>query len=333
MHNKLILTAATLVLMAGCTTKGTCSFAGCGPDSPVGGAGGGTSGLTIDRDNALTILREAWYAANTTAELPFFVVATGIGDTSGGVVTIGGNNSKTLPSNRVFMTPFGPTAYNCPVSGTFMVSGDVTDINTITAGDFSTYEASACDSGTGYTVDGTHSLDVSSVTGDVASGQFEVAQTMDFTDFQAASASLVTTVNGDHTVALDTRTVGIVTNAFAGNSLNVNEQGITVAVRNYSGFGRTDTATSGTTFDVAGTVNSTVIAGSFSYSTSETVEQSLGEHPSNGILDVHGANLSTARIVVVDSSAIHIQVDTNGSTNYEFSINSMPWEEFLGLAP
>lgn len=333
MHNKLFLTAATLALMAGCTSKGSCSFAGCGPDAPVGDTGGGTGGVIITPDNALTILREAWFAANSTADLPFLVVATGIGDTSGGVVSVGGNNSKTLPGNSVFMTPFGPTAYNCPVSGTFIVTGDVADMNTITADDFSTYDASACDSGTGFTVDGTHSLDVIAVTGDVASGMYEVAQTMDFTDFQAATASLVTIINGDHTVALDTRSAGVITTAFSGNSLDVNEQGITLAVRNYSGFMTTDTNTFGTSFDVVGTINSSAIAGSFGYSNSETIQRVLGDNPADGTFDVHGANFSTARIRVVDSNAVHLQVDENGSTNYEFAINNMTWEEFLGTAP
>jgi hypothetical protein len=332
MHNKLFLTAVTLALMAGCTSKGSCSFAGCGPDAPVGSPGG-TGGVEITRDNALTILREAWFAANTTSDLPFFVLATGIGDTSGGVVSVGGNNSKTLPSNRVFMTPFGPTAYNCPVSGTFIVTGDVADMNTITAGDFSTYEASACDSGTGFSVDGTHSLDIISVTGDVASGQYEVAQTMDFTSFRATSASGVATINGDHTVVLDTRIPASITTAYSGDSLDVTEQGITVLARNYSGFMTTDTGTFGTSFDVVGTVNSSVIAGSYNYSNSETIQRVLGDNPADGIFDVDGANFSTARILIVDSNALHLEVDDNGSGNYEFSIANMTWEEFLGTAP
>ncbi len=332
MNNNLFLTAATLVLVAGCQSGASCSFVGCGADNPQGGTGG-TGGVTIDQDNALTILREAWFAANTTADLPFFVVATGVGDTSGGVVVANGGGSKILPGNSVFLTPFGPTVYNCPVSGTFTISGDVTDINTVTAGDYISYESSACDSNTGYTVDGFHSLDIASVTGDVASGEFEQAQAMVFTDFQAASASLVTTLNGDHTVVLDTRPVNSVTTAFSGLSLDVIEDQITASIRNYSGF-----ATSGTvspfasSFAMTGSVNSSVIAGSFDYSTSETIQQVPGEHPSDGIFDVDGDNFSTARIAVVDSTNLNLQVDTNGSTNYEFSI-TMTWEEFLGAAP
>ena len=85
MHYKLLLTVATLFLVAGCQSKGTCSFAGCGPDSPVGGTGGGGAGgnVAINQDNFVTILREAWFAANSTSDLPFFVVATGIGGDDG----------------------------------------------------------------------------------------------------------------------------------------------------------------------------------------------------------------------------------------------------------
>lgn len=332
MHNKLFLTAAMLALLAGCQSKGTCSFAGCDAANPGGGTGG-AGGVAINQQNALTILREAWFAANSTADLPFFVVATGIGDTSGGVVSAGGNNSKTLPGNRVLMTPFGPTAYNCPVSGTFIATGDVADMNTITAGDFSTYEASACDSGTGFTVNGTYSLDINAVLGDVASGLYEVTQTMEFTDFEATSALSQTTLNGDHTVALDTQTAGSIFTGFSGTSLDVTEQGITALVRSYAGFMTTDTGTFATSFDVSGTVASSVIAGSYTYSNSETVQRVLGDHPSNGIFDVRGADFSTARISIVDSNFVHVQLDENASGNYEFAINNMTWEEFLGLAP
>lgn len=335
MHNKLLLTAATLVLVAGCTSKGSCSFAGCGPDSPVGvggGGGAGAGGVAINRDNMVTILREAWLAAESSADLPFFVVATGVGDTSGGVVSVGGNNSKALPGNSVMMTPFGPTAYNCPVSGTFTVTGDVADMNTITGGDFSTYDSSACDSGTGYTVDGTHSIDVFTVDGNVASGQYEIAQAMDFTDFRVTGIGSVT-IDGDHTVVQDTRVATIITTAFSGNALDIVEGSITVLIRNFSGFMTTDTATLGTSFDVVGTVESSVIAGSYDYSNSETIQRVFGDNPSDGIFDVHGANFSTARINIVDSNVVHVQLDENGSTNYEFAINNMTWEEFLGTAP
>jgi hypothetical protein len=308
---------------------------GCGPDNPQGGTGGtgGTGGLTLSPDNTLTVLREAWFAANTTVGLPFFVVATGVGDTSGGeaVVAAGGSVSNLLPRHRVLATPFGPTVYNCPVSGTFTVTGDVTDINTVTAGDFVTYQSSACDSGTGYTVDGVHSLDIVSVTGDVASGQFEQAQTMVFTDFQAASSALVTTLNGDHTAVLDTRSVNAVTTAFSGTSLDVIEGQVTLAARNYSGFSTTQIISPfNSSLDLAGSVSSSIISGSFDYSNSETIQQLPGEHPSDGIFDVYGDNFSTARIVIIDSEFIHVQLDANGSTNYEFAINNMTWEEFLG---
>jgi hypothetical protein len=334
MNSKIFLTAAAMALIAGCGSDASCSFVGCGAGTPVGGGTGGTGGVTLDQDNALTVLREAWYAANTTSELPFFVAGTGIGDTSGGVAAAGGGVSKTLPGNSVLMTPFGPTVYNCPVSGTFTVSGDVADMNTITAGDFSTYVSSACDSGTGYTVDGTHTLDIASVTGDVASGLFEQAQAMTFTNFQAATAVAITTLNGDHTVVLDTRDINNITTAFSGTALDVVEDQIAVSVRNFSGFATTQLAAPfNTSLAAAGRVNSSVISGSFDFSTSETIQQLIGEFPSDGIFDVHGDNFSTARIVVVDANFIHLQVDANGSQNYEFAINNMTWEEFLGLAP
>ena len=215
MDHRFFLTAATLPLVAGCESGDTCSFGGC----DISGPQGGSNLMTIDENNALPALREAWFAATATAELPLFFVATGVGNTIGSTATAGGGASKIV----VFVDPSGPTVYNCPVSGTFMVSGDVADPNTVTAGDFVTFESSACDSGTGYTVDGAHSLNIASIAGDIAAGQFEQAQTLAFTDFRAASPTLVTTLNGDHTAVIDTLVANTVTTAFSGNSLEINE--------------------------------------------------------------------------------------------------------------
>jgi hypothetical protein len=314
MDHRFFLTAATLALVAGCGQDAACPFSGCGPSGPQGGTGG--SGLiTLDEDNFLPAVREAWFAATTTAGLPFFVVATGVGETTSGTVVV---------------DPAGPTAYDCPVSGTFTVTGDVADPDTVTAGDFVTYESSACDSGTGYTVDGVHSLDIASIVGDVASGQFEQAQNLAFTDFRAASPTLVTTLNGDHTAVIDTQAANTVTTAFSGNSLAVNEEQITVSIRNYSGSASLQTISPfGYTLDTAGNANSSIVVGSFDYSTDEPIQQQIGEHPFDGILDIFGAGVGTARILIEDSTTVHVQLDANGSTNYEVS-TPMTWDDFLG---
>jgi hypothetical protein len=148
MDHRFFLTAVTLALVAGCESDGSCPFSGCNHPGPAGGGGGGGGGgvggaglMTIDENTALPALREAWYVAMTTPAISSFVEATGVGEVNSGTVVV---------------DPNGPTAYDCPVGGTFIVTGNVADPNTITAGDFINYESSACDSGTRYTVDGDH---------------------------------------------------------------------------------------------------------------------------------------------------------------------------------
>ncbi len=314
MDHRFFLTAATLALVAGCGSGASCPFSGCNATGP----GGGSGLMTINKDNFVPALREAWFAAQTTAAVPFFVVATGVGE---------------ITSGTVIVDPAGPTAYSCPVSGTFMVSGNVADPNTVTAGDFVTYESSACNSGIGYTVDGIHSLDIASIVGDVASGQFEQAQTLAFTDFQAASPTFVTTLNGDHTAVIDTQATNIVTTAFSGNLLGVNEDQIAISMFNYSGATYLQTSIPGSyTLDVAGNANSSIVTGSFDYRTDETILQQIGQYPFAGILEIFGVNGGTARIAIVDETNLDLQLDANASTNYEVSTN-MTWDEFLGVTP
>ena len=316
MNHKFFLTAVTLAVIAGCSGKADCPFSGC--VGPAGGAGG--AGLmTVDEINALPALREAYYAMQSTAAVPFLVAATGVGDV-------------TTPP--VIVDPAGPTAYNCPVTGTFMVSGMVADPNTVTAGDTIAYESSACDSGTGYTVDGNHTLDITSIVGDPTSGQFELGQTLTFGNFSAATPTLVTTLNGDHSALIDTQSSSAISTGFSGSSLSIVEDQITISMRTYSGATYLQlVAPFSYTLDlIVGRATSSVVTGSFDYRTDEPVSQLIGEYPNNGILEIFGRDGGTARIAITDETELILEVDANASNNYESSI-IMSWDEFLGLVP
>jgi len=339
MNTRIYVAAACAALLASCSTsERNCSFSGCNTTSTTGGVTGGGV-ITVDETTALLVLREAWFAATASADIPAFVVATGIGDTSGGIA-LAAIKSNTLPSksasrNTVFVDPFGPTTYNCPVSGQFIVSGDVADPMTVTAGDFAVYDATACDSGSGYTVDGNHQLDIAAIDGDVASGQYEQAQLLTFTNFTAASAQLSTGLNGDHTAVIDTRPLNSVTTSFSGNTLTIAESPRTVTIGNYFGFSSVGTISPfDASLDVSGNGNSSLTQGSFVYFTSETMQKAVGQDPTDGIFDVEGAGRSTARAAIDDVTLlVRVQVDANASGNYE-STTDMTWEEFLnGTVP
>ena len=330
MNHRITATAAVLALIAGCSSSddGCEAFVNC---TAVGDPGGpGPSGLAeIDRDNAVVILREAWFAIATTSALPGFVVATGVGDTSGGVARIPGGASKIAFRNGVYVAPFGPTTYNCLTSGTFIVSGDVTDPNTVTTGDFSTFELFACDGGTGFTTDGSLRSDINSIVGDPLSGQFEQDQLLTFTDFQATAGTATIAFSGDHSATIDSTSTAQVAVTFGGNSLLIDNQQINLSVRNYAGssFIQTDSPFNNSLF-IVGTGSSSIVQGSFDFVTDETMVIPLGQAPTDGIFDVYGQNGSHARVAVVSDVLVNVQVDANGSDNFEVS-SSVSWQEFL----
>ncbi len=102
-------------------------------------------------------------------------------------------------------------------------------------------------------------------------------------------------------------------------------------MRTYSGFTSLQTISPFSyTLDAAGNANSSIVVGSFDYSTDETILQQIGAYAFDGILEIFGDNRSTARIAIIDSTNLNVQVDANGSTNYEVSI-VMTWNEFLGV--
>ena len=202
---------------------------------------GGTAVLTPS-NALLRHCAKAGLPQQRSADIPFFVVATGIGDTSGGLAGVPGPlQPRSHPEFSVQVDPFGPDTYNCPVSGTFTVMGDVADPNTITTGDFAEYSSSACDSGTGFTVDGNHRLDIVQVVGDPNSGSYEQTQELTFGDFIAADQAVSVTLNGDHTGTIDTTATNNVSMSFSGNSLMIDEGNLSITIQTYGGFASFDT--------------------------------------------------------------------------------------------
>lgn len=320
MNHKLVLTTALLTLLAGCdSSENACeAFGGCLNGAVAGGGGGGAGGgssslLSLDRNNALSALREAWFAVSTTPVVLTFVDATGVG------TTVGGNFD---------VDPAGPTVYDCPVAGTFTVTGSITDPDIKTAGDVVNFESSACDSGTGYTVDGNHTINVTSVAGDLNSNEWELGQRLTFTGFRATSAINVVTLDGDYDAIVDRFVADSEATSFSGASLSIREDQATIVLTGYSGFSALELVAPFNQFiDGAGRANSTE-AGTFDYMTTGTILQRFDTNPSDGILVVMGAEDSRARIVIEPLSVVTIELDADGNDDFEISVTTT-WDDFL----
>lgn len=301
-------------LLAGCSSSSSdtdCSaFATCST-----GGGVGNSGLaTIDNTNALELLREAWYAATSVADTAAFVSATGVGNLTG-----------------VAVVTATPETFNCPTTGTFTVSGAIADTATVTAGDNLVYEASACDNGTGITINGVVDIDITSIDGDVASGMYEHGQSLTFTDFMASIPTNDFTLVGDHSSVVDSRDPDEISQVFAGNSLSIVDQSGGVTVSNFVGSLVVDNASPfATRISVAGRVASTLTQ-TVDFDTQEEMFFPDGSTPDDGIFRVTG-NDSQARIGISDAVNVVIQVDANNNANYEISLVTT-WDEFLNGTP
>ncbi|MDX1508086.1 MAG: hypothetical protein R3358_07385 [Woeseiaceae bacterium] len=329
MDRKYLVTAVALAALAGCESDEFCSIGTCPLPGSVGGGPTGSGGTAVlTSDNAVTALREGWFAATATADVPFFVVATGIGDTSGGLAGQPGVASKVAPGIRIQADPFGPDTYNCPVSGTFTVMGDVADPNTVTTDDYAEYSSSACDSGTGFTVDGDHRIDILQVVGDPNSGSYEQTQTLTFGDWMAADQTTTVTLSGDHTGTIDSTASNNVSMSFSGNSLIIGEGNLSITIQTYGGFVSADTVSPfDTSLSGTGIASSSAVQGSLEYEFPETFMKPIGEPPTDGIFAVLG-NGSTARVSVVDQTLVRVQLDGNNSGNFEISVDTT-WDDFL----
>ena len=317
MHRKLCLSVLAVVSLSACgdgppdcLVRGECGAA------PIDGSGL----LVIDATNGIAAAVEGYFAVLATTDAAAFLVRTGVGSTAATVSPKSGasaaiRSAMSLMALGTAVDPFGPTTYNCPVSGTFTVSGDVTDMNTVTEGDFYLYEATACNSGQGFTVDGTFTVRINAIQGDVASGLYLQDQTIIFTNFQATGDGTVT-LTGDHNPMIDLRGDPVLTTLVSGNSLTVDQDNITVTMSNFGGDDSLDTTVDTYEFDAQGRVSSSILERPVDYATTQRFVQAVNAFPSSGSLLVTGANGTRITMTAVDAENVRFDaVYENGATD------------------
>lgn len=291
-------------------------IAACGSGGDqFGGTQPSTTTFAITSANATTATRVSWEA----------VVASGdFGNLGGGLVVStsspGDFAKPTLPTaaaghvlNAIQMDPFGPIVYPCLSDGSVTLSGDVTDLLTLTTGDTFRAVYELCDDGAGEVIDGTIDFTVGEFTGDLQAGMYMLSMEAVVTSLQVLTGTDTITNNGDATVALDTMQSPYVTAGVSGTSMTVDSNASSETLSNYSSSQTVDGNLPELPFTLsaAGTIDSTQLAGIVQYSTPVTFAGEGLDFPSSGALLVEGEN-SSARLTAVDNVDVIIEIDSNG---------------------
>ncbi len=294
----------------------TAALTACG-----GGGGGGeaeftppptSAPLTITASNGQSATYTAWESANASV---------GVSDllSNSGFISTGQLKPTVLPTtdftNIVNKIPFGPTTLPCQVSGSITISGDLADPITpsLTEGDVINVDAASCDDGLGEVIDGMLGFDVVAFEGDIVSGLYDLTMAMTMTGFSVQTANETLTSNGDANVMLNTLSAPAVSAEVGGMSLTTQSGALTETLTNFLSAQTVDAGQvpAPYTFSSSGTLDSSQLAGTVTYTTPVTFAGFDNDYPQSGELLVTGAS-SSARLIALDAVNVRVEIDTDG---------------------
>jgi hypothetical protein len=300
-------------------------LASCGGGGDLFGDGSTGSGTSITSANAVAVAKVAYGSALNSADL------AGVGGSVGITATTPGSMAKPSPQQQIsgFLVdvlqkiPFGPDVFPCAVSGSLTMSGDIADPLTLTLGDTFTVDADACNDGFGETLDGLMTMTVSEFTGDLLLGTYLLGMNATLDALQVTTANDVVSSTGDTSIALDTTNTPSVSASVSGNSMVTSSNASTETLSNYSTAQTVDAGQAQSPFTLisSGSVDSSLLNGTVTYSTSVQFQGFDIDYPHTGELLVTGTN-SSARLVAIDNVDVRIDLDNDGNGSVDEMINT-----------
>ena len=321
---RLSVLGASLVIAA---CGGGEDFIGVGSDSDAT--------LKIDSGNAMVAVRVSYEAAVDAGNLAGLGSGIGVSGSAqdGSAIAIQAADPSGLVLDVVSMVPFGPDVQFCngvdDTDGTVTVSGDMEVPGTLTPGDTFDVQYDMCDQGTGEVIDGLIELTVGDFSGDLLTGQYQLAMDAVLTDLQVTTAADTVTGNGDSSITLDTTQAPFVSAGTSGSRLTMDASANSETLTNYSSSQTFDgnQVPAEYTLGAAGTLDSTQLTGIVEYATGPDFTGAGEDYPHSGTLTVTGDS-SAVRLVAVDAIDVRIEIDGNGDGTFEETVNTT-WDALV----
>lgn len=317
-------------------------FAACGGSSSNdGGLTGGTPAsepATITAQNAPAIagavaevaMGQGIFSSIVTPTIP---IASGGMDVAVAPVVkpVLSAAMKTAAPSQLYATSAGQAA--CAVSGTVDVQVDITDPAQPSINDTFIFEFTNCDDGTGAVVNGGMTITITTLGGDVASGNFLLGMQIGFSAFAVTEGGETASAEGTINIEIDT-TVPSVTRISVSSTTFVTTSGGTEEVlTNFSVEIIEDASTfpAAVTVETSFTVSSPSIGGEVTVTTSLSL-QSMGEdYPFAGELRIEGAGNAVIVMIALDANTVRLQIDIDGDGATDETID-MTWDELMAAA-
>lgn len=314
-------------------------LAGCGGGG--GGGGGGapaTADASITPENAVDIASDVYESVGETASLGDFGTGGLIGSSGPSSPTLSKSTATiaakagltgTLDTGSLIAVAFGPEETPCAVRGTVTVSGDISNPETLSAGDTITLRFNGCDDGDGQVVNGNLTLTIDMVSGDLATEFFALGATLDFQAFSVQEEGETTSVNGGFSMMVDTTGYPVTTASLSSPYLSVTDGSRTASLSNYSTTVRVDESSQPPSFSVtsSGRIDLPSRGGSVSYSVREPFTGFGEGNPDSGVLFIRGANGASITMTVLSDTQVQLEMDYDGNGSVDEIVN-VSWVDF-----
>lgn len=322
---------------------GSAMIAACGGGSSddSGGLTGGTptaEPATITVENAPLIagtvaevaMGEGIFSSVFTPTLPIGSIGADVA-VSPVMKSVYSAAMKTANPSQLYATVSGQEP--CVVSGTVDVTIDISNPEQPSVNDTFVFEFTNCDDGSGAVVNGGMTITISSLGGDVASGNFLLGMQIRFSAFAVTEGGETTTAEGSISIEIDTRdplvtTITVSTSALVTTSAGTEEVLTSLTVRITEDASMFPVAV---TVETSFTISSPRIGGSVTVTTSLSLQSSGSEFPFEGELRIEGADGAVIVLIALDANTVRLQIDIDGDGAYDETLD-ITWDELMAAA-
>lgn len=291
--------------------------------------------IPITADNGLLVAQVTYQAASSSGDIAGLAANNGLTGSAGGGL-YKPDTSKPGILDTLMQVPIPATVLPCAVSGTLTISGNLADpiTPTLSGGDTIVADYDICDDGIGEVIDGRIDFEVDAFSGDMQSGFYDMTMTMLIDNFQVTTDVDVVLANGDGTATLNTLQAPYVEASVSGRSLLTDTNTSTQTLSSYSSSQTFDGTVAPAPFTLltSGTLDSSQLSGSVTYSTPLMFEGFDANYPNLGQLLIVG-DASSARITAQANAVdvvIEIYSNTTGTGTPDETIMTT-WAELAGL--
>jgi hypothetical protein len=237
----------------------------------------------------------------------------------------------TPPNTTLAGAIISPYTYSCTSSGQFTLSGNDADgSGDLTAGDSVTLAFASCIE-SGVSVNGSISMTITQLTGDIINAPYTLGVDVTLTNLSVSVSGHSATSNGDMSMLIAEDGSQNQTFELSGNSLTSWVLGQRETLTNYLYEFALNDVTGAYTFSLQGTFANTTIGGSVTYTTVTPFTGTDPNDPTAGELHIVGSGGSQAWLTAdPGGSVVYIDVDADGDGTAETQITTS-WAELDSL--